>query len=221
VTTLPPASHDPVDKALRMLALLDDAGKEQVLDRMSPELRERIEQRIATMPDTPPGRPHANFSQDIAEQRRLLRQTAERLHEEKMRKVREAIAADGMTPHLPGPSTDMTSTAQLLDPLGELRYVHPAAIARAMQGERAEAWAIVLDRLDEKARAALESYLDGDALGAIQQARIRQAELRHTASALAATIEKAIARTVVPIALREHQLLTTNYPAGAPHGTAF
>lgn len=221
MTHQPPANPDPIDKALRMLALLDDAGKAEVLNRMSPEQRQRIEQRLETTPDN--ARPHAAFSTDIAGQRRLLRQTAEEMYEEKMRRVREAIAADGLDPDLAvtAMQAGTASTAQLLDPLAELRFVHPAAIARAMQGERAEAWAIVLDRLDENARAALESYLDRDALAAIQQARLRQAELRATSSAIATTIEKAIGRTVVPIALREHQLLVTNYPPGVPHGTAF
>lgn len=96
------------------------------------------------------------------------------------------------------------------DPLDSLKVLHPAAIARAMQGERAEAWALVLDRLDINARAALQMYLDPAARAAIEDARARQAELAATAPQLVQTIEAAIARTVVPRAMREHhQLLST------------
>ena len=96
------------------------------------------------------------------------------------------------------------------DPLDRLRELHPAAIARAMQGERAEAWAIVLDRLDVNARAALQLYLDPTARTAIEEARSRQAELASSSPALLATVVAAIARTVVPRAMREnHQLLST------------
>jgi hypothetical protein len=79
-----------------------------------------------------------------------------------------------------------------------------------MQGERAEAWAIVLDRLDDTSRAALQLYLDPTARAAIEDARARQAELAASSPALIATIVAAIARTVVPRAMREHhQLLST------------
>jgi hypothetical protein len=95
-------------------------------------------------------------------------------------------------------------------PLDELRSLHPAAIARAMQGERAEAWAIVLERLDVNSRAALQLYLDASARTAIEDAKARQAELAASSPALLKTVEAAIARTVVPRAMREHhQLLST------------
>ncbi len=76
------------------------------------------------------------------------------------------------------------------DPLDRLRELHPAAIARAMQGERAEAWAIVLGRLDDNARAALQLYLDATARTAIEDARDRQEELARTSPALLATVRR-------------------------------
>jgi hypothetical protein len=88
-----------------------------------------------------------------------------------------------------------------------------------MQGERAEAWAIVLDRLESNARQALETYLDPAARNAIARARERQAQLRVESPALIRTIETAIARTIVKAALREHQILLST-PSGAPHGAA-
>ena len=93
-----------------------------------------------------------------------------------------------------------------------LRELHPAAIARAMQGERAEAWAIVLGRLDDNARAALQLYLDASARAAIEDARVRQEELAKNSPALLATVVAAIARTVVPRAMREHHALLSTTP---------
>jgi len=110
------------------------------------------------------------------------------------------------------PSAQAAANAN--DPLSQLASVHPAALARAMQGERAEAWAMVLDKLDANVRAALEMYLDTNAREAIETARIAQTGL---APQLAVTIERAIARTVVPRAMREHrQIFSPNtYPQGA------
>ncbi len=206
-----PVADDPTLVAVRAAAakleMLSPETRETILGRMTPEHAERIRAYLASLTD----RPHGEFSQDVAERRRLLHETANRVSARRTtdvdREVRE-LARDGARPRARTAGTQPVEPA--IDPMDRLRDLHPAAIARAMQGERAEAWAIVLDRLDDNARAALQLYLDPSARAAIEDARARQAELAHTAPALLATVVAAIARTVVPRAMREHhQLLST------------
>lgn len=209
-------THDPVAKAVTMLELLSPEAREGVLARMDPAIAERIRTRLETMPDD---RPHAGFGEDLAERRRMLREMAGRMHTRRT-EAADLAAADLAPGTHGGPTLDsapplVASSRRPSSPndaLDMLRTLHPAAIARAMQGERAEAWTIVLDRLDTNAQAALQLYLDAQARAAIQDARVRQAELREHAPALITTIEAAIARTVVPRAMREHQLLLSTTP---------
>lgn len=214
-----PLASDPIRTAAMRLELLSDETREQVLGRMDPELAQRIRDFMASQPDN---RPHGQFSTDVATRRRLIHEMADRLAAQRTaetdRMVEEFGAVPAMSqPVVPGqpPRPAMggaaaPQSAAPADPLDRLRELHPAAIARAMQGERAEAWAIVLDRLDVNARAALQLYLDATARAAIDEARTRQAELAERSPALLATVVAAIARTVVPRAMREHhQLLST------------
>jgi hypothetical protein len=216
--TLRSAHDQKLQTALTILGELSDSARALVLERMDPELREQLESHLAEGQ-----RPHARFAKDIAFRNQQIAEAAERIQAARLRKVEDAIDADdvirtGDTPMNAGAAAG-PSTLELLDPLNELRRVHPAALARAMQGERAEAWAIVLDRVDPGTRTALERYLDAGALRTIRQAANRQRELRDRSPNIVASIEQAIARTVVPLALREHQQLIT--PShGAPHGTA-
>jgi hypothetical protein len=205
-------ANDPVRIAAQKLELLSPETRETVLAQMDPEVAERIRLHLASQPD----RPHGQFSTDIAARRQMIHEVADRVTSRRTvqadRLVEELGNVPAMAqPVLPGHAAQpATPTASSADPLDQLRTLHPAAIARAMQGERAEAWAIVLDRLDTNARAALQLYLDGTARTAIEDARARQAELAATSPALIATIVAAIARTVVPRAMREHhQLLST------------
>lgn len=213
-----PGRQDPVAKAIAMLDMLDEATRQSVLDRMAPDARQRIEDRIATTPEE--GRPHARFGNDVLAKRRLINDTAGRIHARRIQQAEvttQQYAAAGAIAQ-PGGSAPAPHSTQASsgDPLDELRRVHPAALARAMQGERAEAWALVLDRLSPNARAALEMYIDAAAHQAIASARQQQAQL---APQLRRLIESSIASTVVPRALREHQLLLTSNP-GVPHGAA-
>lgn len=209
---------DPMMAAVRTAAeklqLLGAETRETILSRMDPIHADRIRDYLASLTD----RPHGQFSADLAQRRRLLHDTANRIQARRTteadREVAE-LARAAATPH--GVSSTMGGIAGApaqpegpQDPLDRLRDLHPAAIARAMQGERAEAWAIVLDRLDVNARAALQLYLDASARAAIEDARQRQAELATSSPALLSTVVAAIARTVVPRAMREHhQLLST------------
>lgn len=212
------AAMSPVRRAAEQLELLSPDARELVLAKMAPEIAEQIRMQLASMPD----RPHGEFSNDVAARRELLHATAQRVSARKVEAADQAVAAAPAAPTYTPTSPLMAGApvamagqpayalATPLDALEELRTLHPAAIARAMQGERAEAWAIVLDRLDANAHAALQLYLDATARTAIDDARARQADLKATAPALVATIEAAIARTVVPRAMREHhQLLST------------
>lgn len=197
-----------VRTAAEKLELLSPETRETVLSRMDGAIAQRIRDYLASLPD----RPHGQFTQDVAERRRMLHETANRIQSTR------TMQADQDVAHLDDRAARSTSTmptgamqpAAPSDPLDQLRDLHPAAIARAMQGERAEAWAIVLDRLDVNARAALQLYLDASARTAIEDARTRQAELAQSSPALLATVVAAIAKTVVPRAMREHhQLLST------------
>lgn len=206
-------ANDPIRGAAMRLELLSPETREQVLSRMHPSAAEKIRNHLAAQPDN---RPHGKFSTDVATRREFMHgladQVAARRTVDVDRQVNElASASTGMQSIVgtqpPGPPGSAPAST---DPLDRLRELHPAAIARAMQGERAEAWAIVLDRIDENARAALQLYLDASARTAIEDARARQAELAASSPALLATVVAAIARTVVPRAMREHhQLLTT------------
>lgn len=205
---------DPRLEAIRTAAaklqLLSEETRESVLGRMEPAIADDIRRYLESMTD----RPHASFSSDLAERRRVLHETANRIQQQRIeqgdREVAQ-LARESVAAPMAQPSTD---------PLDRLREVHPAAIARAMQGERAEAWAIVLDRLDDNARAALQLYLDPTARTAIEDARARQAELASSSPALLATVVAAIARTVVPRALREHHQLLSTTPLSWNGATA-
>jgi hypothetical protein len=206
--------EDPAMAAVRAAAakleLLSAETRETILAKMDPANAERVRNYLASMPE----RPHGQFTQDVAARRQLLHETANQLSARRTaeadREVRD-LARDAARPHVaPAGRSSQPAAPASSDPLDRLRELHPAAIARAMQGERAEAWAIVLDRLDDNARAALQLYLDPSARAAIEDARARQAELAHSSPALLATVVAAIARTVVPRAMREHhQLLST------------
>jgi hypothetical protein len=210
-------AEDPTMVAVRAAAakleLLSPDTRETVLGRMDDAIAQRIRDYMASQPDN---RPHGQFSTDVATRRQMIHDMADRVQ------ARRTAEADRMVEHLgtvPAMAGDVSAPAAgampgqpaaPTDPLDRLRELHPAAIARAMQGERAEAWAIVLDRLDVNARAALQLYLDATARTAIEDARARQAELASSSPALLATVVAAIARTVVPRAMREHhQLLST------------
>lgn len=204
---------DPIRTAAMKLELLSPETREQVLSRMDPEIAERIRNFLVSLPDN---RPHGRFSTDVATRRQLIHEMADRVAAQRTAEADQAVRELGgparmSEPMQPGqPHRGASDAGTPNDPLDRLRELHPAAIARAMQGERAEAWAIVLDRLDDNARAALQLYLDGAARTAIEDARRRQAELAANSPALIATIVAAIARTVVPRAMREHhQLLST------------
>ncbi|MCW2928500.1 MAG: hypothetical protein JWM86_2468 [Thermoleophilia bacterium] len=211
-------ANDPVRNAAAKLELLSEATREQVLAKMDPSIADRIRQQIASST-----RPHGDFSTDVATRRRMINDLAGRVQAQKTaqvdRMVEELAHVPAMAPQQIGggvpqpmaqPAAPNGQPAAYAHPLDALRELHPAAIARAMQGERAEAWSIVLERLDDNARAALQLYLDSTARTAIEDARQRQAELAASSPALLATIVAAIARTVVPRAMREHhQLLST------------
>jgi hypothetical protein len=213
------APQDPMMVAVRTAAdkleLLSPETRETVLARMDGAIAQRIRDYLASLPD----RPHRQFTQDIAARRRMLHETANRIQSTRTLKTDEELAqleqlaarpTSATMGGAPPPVGKGMQPAAPSDPLDRLRELHPAAIARAMQGERAEAWAIVLDRLDINARAALQLYLDASARAAIEDARVRQAELARSSPALLATVVAAIAKTVVPRAMREHhQLLST------------
>jgi hypothetical protein len=211
----PPHTTDPVAKAIAMLNMLSAEVRQQVLDRMDPEMRQRIQDRVDSTPAS--GRPHGDFSSDV-ERSRLVRETAERMQQRQM--SRADMLAHQLDPSRATGTAALDQPSAPLDPLDQLSTIHPAAIARAMQGERAEVWALVLDRMQDRARRALLAYLDTAGQTSIDDARSRQQELPIQ---LRATIERAVARTVVPMALREQAyLLGTSTPhlTGAGHGTA-
>jgi hypothetical protein len=227
-TGLDAAANAAIEKAVTMLQMLSPEVRQSVLDRMDPEQRSRVELRLASMTD--------GAGPDVLAKRALLTETAQRMAHRRIQEADDvadrlvdptvgigAGASFDPTPvgaPMASPQPHAGSGAVISDPLGQLQGVHPAALARAMQGERAEAWAIVLGRVDANARHALEQYLDDTALRSILAAQQRQADLHPT---LVSTIERAIARTVVPRALREQRLLfnPTSYPSGAHHhGTA-
>ena len=209
--------EDPTMVAVRTAAakleLLSPETREAVLAKMDDSIAQRIRDYLASQPDN---RPHGQFSTDIATRRQMIHEMADRVHARRTAEADRMVEQLGTVPAMAGDVTAPMGGAPAgqaptsADPLDRLRELHPAAIARAMQGERAEAWAIVLDRLDVNARAALQLYLDATARAAIEDARVRQAELATSSPALLATVVAAIARTVVPRAMREHhQLLST------------
>lgn len=207
---------NPVRQAAMKLELLSAETREGVLSRMDPTIAQQIRDYMTSLT-----RPHGQFSTDVATRRRMIKELADRTHVRRTAQASQVLdAIDGGTPHAapaaPGqqPAAPAATPATPEAALDQLRSLHPAAIARAMQGERAEAWAIVLDRLDINARAALQLYLDATARAAIEDARSRQAELAANSPALLATVVAAIARTVVPRALREHHQLLSTTPLG-------
>lgn len=191
----PPTANDNVDLALERLRLLEPETRELVLSRMNPDKRALLEERMLAGGGTG-NRPHADLTHAMAEKRRLMRTMAASAHSQRVETVEEEAEKQFADPEY---------VAQVR-PLEQLRLVHPAALARAMQGERAEAWALVLDFLgdDSPAAGALRMYLDDAARLAIETARNQQQTLPDS---LKATIEKAIGKTVVPLALREHEAL--------------
>ena len=209
-------ANDPIRAAAAKLELLSPETRDAVLSRMDEGLAQRIRDFIASQPEN---RPHGAFSTDVATRRRLIHETADSVAHHRTTEADRMVQQLGTVPAMsppPGmagmqqPPGGAGTQAAGSDPLQQLRTLHPAAIARAMQGERAEAWAIVLDHLDMNARSALQLYLDATARAAIEDARERQAELAASSPALIATVVAAIARTVVPRAMREHhQLLST------------
>lgn len=216
---------DPARRAAAQLELLSEEAREAVLAKMDPSIAERIRNQL-----TASTRPHGGFSTAVEQRREMIREMAERVSARRIAEVEASTARPptsaphAIDPHAdagaPGPPGQPSRPAAPTDPLDQLRELHPAAIARAMQGERAEAWAIVLDRLDETQRAALQLYLDPSARTAIAEARSRQAELAATSPALIATVEAAIARTVVPRAMREHHGLLSTTPLAWSSGGA-
>jgi hypothetical protein len=214
----------PVRAAAERLELLSPETRDQVLAKMDPAIADKIRDYMSSQPDN---RPHGQFSTDVATRRQLIHEMANRHASRRTADADRMVEELGNVPAMAQPmvpgqpamppmggangAPGVAATAAPVDPLDQLRDLHPAAIARAMQGERAEAWAIVLDRLDDNAaKAALQLYLDGTARTAIEDARVRQQELAASSPALLATVVAAIARTVVPRAMREHhQLLTT------------
>jgi flagellar motor switch protein FliG len=214
-----------VRHAAMKLELLSADTRESILSRMDPSHAERVRDYLTSLPD----RPHGSFSNDLATRRQMLHETANRLQarrtadaDEELERLARGTAVPVSAPAggMPMPGSTPPGMAPD-DPLDRLRELHPAAIARAMQGERAEAWAIVLDRLEDNSRAALQLYLDATARSAIEEARERQAELARTSPALLATVVAAIARTVVPRAMREHHQLLSTTPlawSGGAHG---
>jgi flagellar motor switch protein FliG len=204
---------NPVREAALRLELLSPETREAILAKMPSQIAEKVRDYLASLPD----RPHGQFSTDIATRRQLIHQTANGVAARRTAEVDQQVSDIGAgapapmpMPSQPGMPAAQPPAPESTDPLDRLRELHPAAIARAMQGERAEAWAIVLDRLDVNARAALQLYLDASARAAIEDAKARQSELAASSPALLRTVEAAIARTVVPRAMREHhQLLST------------
>lgn len=195
-----------VQRAMSILRMIDDPEKrEEIISKMSESAQSKI-RALSVQPVTEGEesvvRPHTDFSEDIAEKRRLIRESAMNMHERRIEQVR-----DGNDKALDDPAFQFD-----LDPLDQLRDCHPAALARALQGERAEAWAIVFDHLTDPVREALRTYLDHDARVAISRAATQQAELP---TLLKQTVERAVRETIVERALREQQNLMTN-----PHQVA-
>ena len=197
----PGAGMPAADKAVLLLRMLDEETRQQVMGRMDDEVRSLVEDRIREAGSTP----SEALGGSIADQRRAMRETMLSMHQ------RSSQQATAVTSAIE--DQDHTRAAGGQDPLDQLAEIHPAAIARALQGERAEAWAVVLARMTDSARQTLLAWLDSDARTAINNARQAQGSLPPQ---LRATAERAIQQTVLPRALREHELLmTTPMPAGA------
>ncbi len=225
------AADSPISKALALLQMLEPENRATVLDRMDPALRARVEQAMMDPEAAESARPHGSFSDSIAQRRALMREAAQRMHERRLSDAEQA-AADSMQAATAGTTAqtgdgsvgmadtgDQSPTAGArvasVNPAAALHGMHPAAVARALQGERPEVWAMVLDMLEGPTRQALESYLDPAARQAIDQARISMASLP---GAMRDAVLRAIQVTVVPAALREQQWLmhglATTLPAG-------
>lgn len=201
--------NDPLGKAIALLEALSPASRERVLNHMDEAHRTQVMTLL---------RPHDEFTQAVmrgqgmAEQRRLMRQAMMSIHERKMERVSQAneYSHSGVTGE-----PDLHPAAPI-DALDHLRELHPAALAKAMQGERAEAWALVLGRLNEESRTVLLGFIDEPAREAIRRAERDQQALPES---IRRTAERALRHTVVPRALREQQLLMTT-PLSTMRSTA-
>lgn len=213
-STAPPLSDAALDKVVRMVKMLSPDVRSTVLERMSPESRAQVERHLGIGTPAPgelasddaPATTASVADLNTVEKRRMMREFAQKVHQDRVAR------AEAQARELNAGREDVNRVPAT--PLERLRTVHPAALARAMQGERAETWALVLDAIDAHSAAALRAYLDGAARLAIEEARTRQASLP---THILGTIERAIASTIVPAALREHELLAT----GVPHGAAY
>ena len=125
------AQQTSVSKAIALLSSLDRETRDQVLSRM-PEAQQRHLRDVLS--GDKGGTP---TSPNITAQRTAMRETVSRMSERNIAEAdREIAAVAGIRPYDgQGPAPN---------PLGRLATVHPAALARALQGERAEAWAMVL-----------------------------------------------------------------------------
>jgi hypothetical protein len=195
-----PLSNNPVDRAVALLQALPQESREKVLSHMDEEHRALIEEKLTKL------RPHQEFTDSVtrgrhmAEQRKLMRTAIMGIHKRETERVQQAneYSHGGGTP---GAAEDAQAP---IDALDHLRDIHPAALAKAMQGERAEAWALVLRRLSPTSRDVLMSFIDEPARVAIHHAEQEQQQLPES---LRRTAERALRHTVVPRALREQQLL--------------
>lgn len=199
----PPSEQERI--AIQTLKLLGEDARTKVLERIDPERRPRMLELLRQADGE-------SYDMSMDERRRLVRETSARMYASKV-KAADATALELGAGGAPRTAVAPAETPGASHPLDALRSTHPAALARAMQGERAEAWALVLDRLEPNSQSALRMYLDEDARVAIEQARSHQL---HLAPALRATIERAIAQTIVPAALREHARLLTSSAQTAP-----
>lgn len=191
---------------MSLLRMLDEEKRLEVLQRLPEAQRDQLRERMESELGTGTKTGAAPDDRDIATQRRMIRETAVRVQE----RVMDRIASENERSLTGGEAAEV-------DPLDHLREVHPAALAKAMQGERAEAWAMVLTRLEEPSRLAIMSYLDHEARQAIAMAHEHQ---RNLPEALRRTAERAIRQAVLPRALKEHQMLmVAPYPARAPYVT--
>lgn len=169
------------------MQMLDETTREQVLGRLPAAHRDALREATGS-------------NGEMAENRRFMREAVLNIHERNSENLAESVHAS---------LTAIEEPVAAAGPLDALRDVHPAALALAMQGERAEAWAVVLHHLADNSRAALVGYLDPEARRSIAHAQRRQAQL---APQLQATATRAIAQAIVPRALQEHRRIMASRP---------
>lgn len=209
-----PELDDAQHKARMLMSMLDEETRQKVLARMSDDARQRVMQAMQQQE-----RPGAAFSASIAERRRAMREAVVGVNERKIneatQQVAEAVDPVRQTEDAQdSPQDQPVAARRAIDPLDRLREVHPAALAKAMQGERVEAWALVLGRLkDSPQEQALLAYVDPQTRQAIFSTQSQQATLP---AALRSTAERAIGQTVVPRALAEHQRIIQSALRTAP-----